>query len=193
MQYDEDHSLSNGMTIVKQGNKFGLIDELGNEVLPILFDELYTIAVGLFIASYKCKKHLYSVNKGLVYSDIEDVEENYNPFGFNPEYYWIKKEGKWGLFNDSFKQIIPFRLEYDSCELITFLPSNNYYIKVTKDGKSGLINGLLNIVVIDLEDDIEDIILTQNNTFKVIKKDDQRIGLSSEDLNHIIIRASSKN
>lgn len=65
----------------------------------------------------------------------------------NDDYYWLKKEGKWGLFNYKLNQIIPFRLEYDSCELVSDKVQENIYIQVTKNGKCGLINGLLNILI----------------------------------------------
>ena len=158
---------------------------MGKEILPIQFEEIYLLNHSVVLARTKDLISLYSKDGVELLKDLEEVSENYNPFGANDDYYWLKKEGKWGLFNYKLNQIIPFRLEYDSCELVSDKVQENIYIQVTKNGKCGLINGLLNVEVISLDSEIESIVLSTNKSYLVIKKDNSQTPISEEELNKI--------
>ena len=183
--YDDINLINNNLLLVKNNSLFGLIDVLGKEILPIQFEEIYLLNHSVVLARTKDLISLYSKDGVELLKDLEEVSENYNPFGANDNYYWLKKEGKWGLFNYKLNQIIPFRLEYDSCELVSDKVQENIYIQVTKNGKCGLINGLLNVEVISLDSEIESIVLSTNKSYLVIKKDNSQTPISEEELNKI--------
>lgn len=183
--YDDIKLIDNNLLLVKNDSLFGLVDVLGKEILPIQFEEIYLLNHSVLLARTKDLISLYSKDGVELLKDLEEVSENYNPFGANDDYYWLKKEGKWGLFNYKLNQIIPFRLEYDSCELVSDKVQENIYIQVTKNGKCGLINGLLNVEVISLDSEIESIVLSTNKSYLVIKKDNSQTPISEEELNKI--------
>ena len=145
--YDDIKLIDNNLLLVKNDSLFGVVDVLGKEILPIQYEEIYLLNHSVVLARTKDLISLYSKDGVELLKDLEEVSENYNPFGANDNYYWLKKEGKWGLFDYNLNQIIPFRLEYDSCELVSDKVQENIYIQVTKNGKCGLINGLLNILI----------------------------------------------
>ena len=183
--YDDIKLINNNLLLVKNDSLFGLVDVLGKEILPIQFEEIYLLNHSVVLARTKDLISLYSKDGVELLKDLEEVSENYNPFGANDNYYWLKKEGKWGLFDYKLNQIIPFRLEYDSCELVSDKVQENIYIQVTKNGKCGLINGLLNVEVISLDSEIESIVLSTNKSYLVIKKDNSQTPISEEELNKI--------
>ncbi len=183
--YDDIKLINNNLLLVKNDSLFGVVDVLGKEILPIQFEEIYLLNHSVVLARTKDLISLYSKDGVELLKDLEEVSENYNPFGANDNYYWLKKEGKWGLFDYKLNQIIPFRLEYDSCELVSDKVQENIYIQVTKNGKCGLINGLLNVEVISLDSEIESIVLSTNKSYLVIKKDNSQTPISEEELNKI--------
>lgn len=183
--YDDIKLIDNNLLLVKNDSLFGVVDVLGKEILPIQYEEIYLLNHSVVLARTKDLISLYSKDGVELLKDLEEVSENYNPFGANDDYYWLKKEGKWGLFNYKLNQIIPFRLEYDSCELVSDKVQENIYIQVTKNGKCGLINGLLNVEVISLDSEIESIVLSTNKSYLVIKKDNSQTPISEEELNKI--------
>ena len=183
--YDDIKLIDNNLLLVKNDSLFGVVDVLGKEILPIQFEEIYLLNHSVVLARAKDIISLYSKDGVELFKELEEVSENYNPFGANDNYYWLKKEGKWGLFNYKLNQIIPFRLEYDSCELVSDKVQENIYIQVTKNGKCGLINGLLNVEVISLDSEIESIVLSINKSYLVIKKDNSQAPISEEELNKI--------
>lgn len=183
--YDDIKLIDNNLLLVKNDSLFGVVDVLGKEILPIQYEEIYLLNHSVVLARTKDLISLYSKDGVELLKDLEEVSENYNPFGANDDYYWLKKEGKWGLFDHKLNQIIPFRLEYDSCELVSDKVQENIYIQVTKNGKCGLINGLLNVEVISLDSEIESIVLSTNKSYLVIKKDNSQTPISEEELNKI--------
>ena len=191
--YDDIKLIDNNLLLVKNDSLFGVVDVLGKEILPIQFEEIYLLNHSVVLARTKDLISLYSKDGVELLKDLEEVSENYNPFGANDDYYWLKKEGKWGLFNYKLNQIIPFRLEYDSCELVSDKVQENIYIQVTKNGKCGLINGLLNVEVISLDSEIESIVLSTNKSYLVIKKDNSQTPISEEELNKIEEKIKSQN
>ena len=191
--YDDIKLIDNNLLLVKNDSLFGVVDVLGKEILPIQFEEIYLLNHSVVPARTKDLISLYSKDGVELLKDLEEVSENYNPFGANDDYYWLKKEGKWGLFDYKLNQIIPFRLEYDSCELVSDKVQENIYIQVTKNGKCGLINGLLNVEVISLDSEIESIVLSTNKSYLVIKKDNSQTPISEEELNKIEERIKFQN
>ena len=188
-EYDNIKLITNNLLLVNRDSLFGVVDTVGKEIVPILFEEVFLLNDSIIQAKSNGIVSLYSTDGILIHAGLEDVTENFNPFGAIQDYYWFKKQGKWGLFDHKLNQIIPYRLEYDSCELVSNNTQQNIYIKVTKDGKCGLINGLLNVEVISLDREIENIVLTAK-AYLVTKKNNQQITVAKEDL--IIIEEKIK-
>ena len=188
-EYDNIKLITNNLLLVNRDSLFGVVDTVGKEIVPILFEEVFLLNDSIIQAKSNGIVSLYSTDGILIHAGLEDVTENFNPFGAIQDYYWFKKQGKWGLFDHKLNQIIPYRLEYDSCELVSNNTQQNISIKVTKDGKCGLINGLFNVEVISLDREIENIVLTAK-AYLVTKKNNQQITVAKEDL--IIIEEKIK-
>ncbi|REC45879.1 hypothetical protein [Chryseobacterium sp. 5_R23647] len=168
-EYNDIKLMSNELILVRKGDLHGILDLAGSTILPVIFNEIYLASENIISARTKESISLYSADGKVLHADLEDFSENYNPFGNKEPYFWLKKEGKWGLFDYELKQIIPFRFEYDSCELISDNAKNNIYIKVYSGRKCGLINGLLNVEVLKLNKDIKDIVMPGRKNFLIIK------------------------
>lgn len=70
-------------------------------------------------------------NNGL----FDKIENDYKVSGSDETYYIAKKNGMYGVFNSKFDTIVPFN--YSAIKIIR--SGENQYLKVTKDGKSGLV------------------------------------------------------
>lgn len=192
-EYDNIKLINNNLILVKKDTLLGVLDIKGKEILPNQFDEIYLLSDSIIQTKSKDRLSLYNTDGVLLHVDLEDVIEDFNPFGATQNYFWLKKQGKWGLFDHKLNQIIPFRLEYDSCNLISDNTKENIYIEVTKAGKCGLLNGLLNIEVINLDSEIDNIVLSTNKTYLLTKKNNHKIVLSEDDLLKIEERIKSQN
>lgn len=167
--YDSVELLGSNLVKVEQMGSFGIIDNVGKEILPVVYSEIYLLNKDFIVAKKNSYYNLFTLQPVSLMDNVEDVHENFNPFGQSDKYFWIKKKGLWGLFNNKLNQIIPFKLDYDDCELISDNASDGIYIKVTKAGKTGLISGLLNKVIINLDPDIEDIIMKKPKSFVITR------------------------
>ena len=180
--YDTVDIISDDLLIVSLANAYGVITISGKQILPLEFQKIYLITKGYLEVHLKDKISLYTTSGKLHLSNLEEISENFNPFDQQTPYFWIKKENKWGLFDHKFNQIIPFRLEYDYCELISDNTKENIFIKVFKDNKCGILSGLLNITVLELDDDISDVVKTHKRTYLISKKNHNDYELSLDDL-----------
>ena len=180
--YDSVDIISDDLLIVSLANTYGVITITGHQILPLEFQQIHLITKGYLEVHLKDSISLYTTTGKLLLSDLEEISENFNPFGQQTPYFWIKKENKWGLFDHKFNQIIPFRLEYDYCELISDNTKENIFIKVFKDNKCGIISGLLNITVLELDDDIADVVKTHKKTYLISRKNHNDYELSPDDL-----------
>lgn len=180
--YDDIRLINNDLILVRKDDLYGILDLAGSQVLPAIYNEIQLISKNIVYAGTKDAISLYSENGELLHSDLEDFLENHNPFGNKEPYFWLKKKGKWGLFDCQLKEIIPFRFEYNSCELISDNAENKIYIKVFSDGKCGLIEGLLNVEVLRLNEDIKNIVIPRSKNFLLVKKNNQEISVLEEEL-----------
>lgn len=191
--FDEIKLISNNLFLAKEGFLMGVFGLDNAEVLPIIFEEIYLLTKNILYTRTKGFISLYSIEGQLIYSEIEKLSENFNPFGINPSYFWLKKNGKWGLFDHNLKQILPYKLEYDSCELITDDAKQKIYIKVSLDGKFGLIDGLLNIELVKFDEEIENMTLDSSKSYLVIKRANQEIVISDEELRKMEEKIKAQN
>ncbi|NJK82563.1 MAG: WG repeat-containing protein [Saprospiraceae bacterium] len=83
--------------------KYGLIDTLGNLVVPIKYDEIDNIGYSLTPVKLNNKWGFVSKNGEL---SIPPKYEMVNPFNFG--FAAVKYNGKWGLIDEQDKVIIPF-------------------------------------------------------------------------------------
>lgn len=191
--YDSVDIISDDLLIVSLANTYGVITITGHQILPLEFQQIHLITKGYLEVHLKDKISLYTTSGKLLLSDLEEITENFNPFGAQTPYFWIKKENKWGLFDNKFNQIIPFKLEYDYCELISDNTQENLFIKVFKDNKCGIVSGLLNITVLELDDHIVDVVKTHKRTYLISRKDHKDLELSIDDLTKAEERLKNQN
>lgn len=191
--YDTVDIISDDLLIVTLANTYGVITISGKQILPIEFQQINLIKKGFLEAHLKDNIYLYTTSGKLLLSDLEEISENFNPFGAQTPYFWIKKENKWGLFDHKFNQIIPFKLEYDYCELVSDNTKENIFIKVFKDNKCGIVNGLLNITVLELDDQIVDVVKTHKRTYLISMKDQKDVELYIDDLTKAEERLKDQN
>lgn len=191
--YNSIKLLNNSLILVGKDSLFGLITIQGTEILPMGFDEIFLLDDFIIQTLSNNTISLYNTEGEKLFSDLDEVSENFNPFGFGQNYFWLKKDKKWGLFDFKLRQLLPFALEYDYCELITDNFKENVYIKVFKDGKCGLLNGLLNVEVIELDSDIEDIILNNEKNYIITKRTAQKTEILQSTLDKIEENIRQKN
>jgi len=146
----------------------GLVDENGDIVIPIEYDEIYEY----------CNSGI-ELYRGLSTDDDEEDDEediyyyddDYNPcntaivvkkdgkyglmsrdnevivplecseFDYASDYFFLSKDGKWGLFDEEGDQILPFEYDY-----IDRKPTNDNYI-VMKGGLYGVIDREKNQII----------------------------------------------
>lgn len=180
--YDSIELLTEDLIKIKIGNLYGLVNNEGKELVEVKYKDLHLLTDSFILLESSIKKEIISSSGKVVFTNLQEVVENFNPFGVGKNYFWLRKNYKWGLFDDQLKEIITFSLEYDHCELVTDNHHENIYIKVFKDEKVGLLNGLLNIEVIPLAEDIDDITEIKEKTFLVTKVDSRTIKYSLDQL-----------
>jgi len=170
--YDEIRFFSNQFFKVRNGLKYGLLDSNSQEILPLEQDDIFKISKNYICCRREGLSYIYTLEGVEVMGNLDGVTETTcGPLEPGPDYFWVKKEGKWGLIDQHLNFIIPCRLDYDTCNLVSNFGSN-FYVKVEKDGKAGMINGLLNIDIISLDEDIEDIMYVRGQKYLITKKGD---------------------
>ena len=172
--FDKIKVLSNNFIHVTDSGKHGILNEQQEVILPVNYDKVYIAIDGYFAALKDQIYFVYDLEGKEVMRDLEKVGSNFNPFGADPEYLWLKKNGKWGLFDQNLTPILPFSLPYDSCEVINRY-DEDIYLEVRKNGKTGLINGLLNITIIPLNPDIRNIFFNRKTKMYVAFDKDFKI------------------
>ena len=116
---------------VKNNGKSGLINTMGEIVLPIEYDDIENYAKEGFIRIYKNGKYGMVNDSGNIvipptYPDSHSSFEN--------GLWAVKQDGKWGFVNTTGKVIIPF--QYKSVSSFVFSKSGKPYATVTTfDGK----------------------------------------------------------
>jgi len=82
----------------------GLIDSLGNEILPPAFEAISKIYenVGIFSVSTKNKKHIFTFDGKELFEEYENSNYLFNQF------FAVKKDGKVGVLRINGEVVIPF-------------------------------------------------------------------------------------
>ncbi|MDO5046725.1 WG repeat-containing protein [Campylobacter sp.] len=143
--YDNAADFKNGFAEVSKGEKWGVIDVNGKEVVPIKFDHL-TISGADLVMVEKYKRHPNGVvasrkfgfvdmgGKFVIDLEFDDADIFMDGLAV------VAKRGKYGLIDKNGKVIIP--LEYDA---ITNFKEGVAWVK--KEGKQGFIDKNNNIVL----------------------------------------------
>lgn len=138
--YDEIEGsvwVGRGWTL-RQGDKWGAVNERGEWMFPVEYDEINTYSNGGH-KLVKDGKVGYCNSEGVVSVDFLYDTLHYSPWdGFEAEL-----DGRWGLVDYEGNVIIPFEYDYVSVTSI----GNNKFITVKKDGKWGCVDDKGNVSV----------------------------------------------
>jgi hypothetical protein len=126
----------------------------------------------------------YSIpnNNGL----FDKIENDYKIEGNNETYYIAQKGGMYGVFNSKFDTIVPFT--YNAIELLK--SGDHQYLKVTKDGKSGLL-APAGAVIVNPENTNLNLVNTSDNVEYVIVQHDGKSYVKDMKNNDFISRGYS--
>ena len=171
--YDEIICLGTNLYLVRIEDKFGLISSK-KQLLPVEFEKIDKLNENCFFSENENGVTIYNREGNVLLTGLQDAETHFNPFGDHKDYIWARKGGKWGLFDPYMKPLIPFRLDYDTCQILYAKNRDDLYIKVFKDGKCGLINGILNIVIVPLDNEIGDIYHNVMKEYVIVHKADEK-------------------
>ncbi|HYC87469.1 MAG TPA: WG repeat-containing protein [Chryseosolibacter sp.] len=108
--YDRAHPMVNGLAIVYKHDKgFGVIDAKGREIVPLAYDEV-SILRGAMIRIVKndLVGFLGASGKEIIAPQFQNLPGSSQGFFHGVVSLSRYSDGKWGAFNKSGKQIIPF-------------------------------------------------------------------------------------
>ena len=95
--------------IVSVGNKWGIIDKHGNEVVPVKYDYVSSFDTYPEFAQVKLDEKYGFVNK----NGEEVVKPKYEAaYAFSDGLAGVKLNGKWGFINTQGEEVIPFKYDY---------------------------------------------------------------------------------
>ncbi len=130
--YDGVACLGEGLARVKLNGKWGYINKIGKEVIPLKYDYLYAFREGLAEAELN-KKWGFIDRTG---KEIIPIKYDYLGF-FKEGLAKVKLNGKWGFIDKTGKEVIP--IKYDEVGRSTnsgkiILTINGKLIEVNKQG-----------------------------------------------------------
>jgi hypothetical protein len=198
-------------SILKMNEKYAIYHQSGFITSPFAFDKIeVTNYKNIFLAESENTKHLINVVGEKLYSNFDKMlPSKYDDF------FILEKQGKVGLVNIYFKEILPFQYEklewYDNnnlyvtqnnqlgvfrlsdnqfvlkCEYTKIGNLREKYVIIQKNDKSGLMEKTTQGFQIKLPADYQHIELKKfdNQSYFVVKKNNQ-IGLLSMDLKVIL-------
>lgn len=145
--YDEALPFECSCACVKKDGKYGYIDKTGTELTPCVFDEAFSFNHGISIVRIG---ELFGAvnNKGKIVIPLEYQMLAYFSFS-GPMILIAVKDKRFGALDVKNQTIVPF--EYDLIEFPVF----NGMMKVSKNGKKGVINKTGKMVVPIIYDEIE--------------------------------------
>ena len=125
--YDRIHARRNVYERARIGNKWGLVDSAGIEIIPFKYDELFWVFHNVVLSKNDGKYGLLNTSGKLiadfVYDEIKFSDGNFDPY--NPTNNLIaRKDGLYGLIDFTGKTILPFiyhQIRYQYGKLITTL------------------------------------------------------------------------
>lgn len=176
-------------------NKWGVIDDSGNNVIDPSYEEMIVIPnnkVGVFICTYdinyetgEYKTKVLNEKNEEVFRDYDKVEvisnrDKSNNLKYEQEVLKVQKDGKYGLINLSGKQLLS--TDYDE---ITSIQGIDNSLRILKDGKYGIIDNEGKIVVEPQYAEI-DILGKDNKSGFIVKDDSGKYGVRDYSNNQIL-------
>ena len=180
---------------VLENNKWGVIDNKGNTVISLNYDEMVVIPdenKDLFICTYDInydnetyKTKVLNKDNNEIFTEYENVKPVENNDGSNVWYekncLIFSKDGKYGLIN--FEGKVLLEPIYDK---IYALPGIENSIIIEKDNKKGLVNSSAGQVIIEpIYTEIVSLSETYENGY-IVKDDQNKNGLISPDKTKIL-------
>lgn len=106
---------------VKKGNKWGLVETNGKEIIPIAFSKIHILKDDQYLVQ--------KVNLWGLYNNFgkELIPANYDEFDYRPEkdFFFVRKKNKWGIISTTKGLILPPK--YD--DMMT-LSNRNFLVKI---------------------------------------------------------------
>lgn len=171
---------------VYENNKWGVIDNKGNIVVGLNYDEMVVVPdenKPIFICNYDIdynnetyKTKILDENENQIFTEYDKIQalENKNNDGiwYDDNVLKYEKDGKYGLIDFEGKEIV--KPEYDN---IYSLEGIDHSIILEKSGKKGLLNSSTGEVVIDCNYiDIQSISENYENGY-IVKNDENKYGI----------------
>lgn len=161
LEAEYDEILSDGFRYkVKKGDKWGLKDGKGKELIPTCFDKIED-------QDYVEYTRVKIGKKWSVFNWIKDdpcaFAQKYDDIDYFDRFFVVREAGKFGLLNLAGKEILPFEYEFMSPFFLRYLNS----ILVGKDKKVGVLRiDSLEAVHTEVPIEYSDV-WVEENTFKI--------------------------
>ena len=180
---------------VLENNKWGVIDNKGNIVVDLNYDEMVVIpnkTQDVFVCTYNIDYNNETYSTKVIDEDGNQILTEYNEItaiensdGTNVLYEYnvlrFKRAGKYGLINFEGKVIA--EPEYDNIYALSGIKDT---LIIEKDGKKGLINNKTSEIIINPEYiDIAAITENHENGY-IIKNDSNKYGLIANDKTKVL-------
>jgi hypothetical protein len=126
-------AFSKGYVKVKKDGKYGLIDKTGKVAIPFEYEYLYFYPSGKYstVGKQNGNKNLYGA---VTIQNAELVPLEYDDISADSNFIAVKQNGKWGLFDNAGKKLLPF----DYSALSPY--AKDRVLRAEKDGKYGVID-----------------------------------------------------
>jgi hypothetical protein len=114
-----------GLAYAQRGNKWGYVDESGREVVPCLYDDVFSFTDGLGRIQFNKKYGFVNTNGDFAIPPMYDYASS-----FSNDYAIVSRASKYGLITTNGKEAIP--LQFDDMSL----KAGNVYRTVTNSKES---------------------------------------------------------
>jgi len=161
-----------GQLSIKKDGKFGVLDTLGNYVIPPKYDAEFLAASGYLITEIKEKKGVLDKNNKVIIPFIyDDIIGNSISCDVKTDHFKVKLNGLYGLVDENNNILVP--IEYEDVSFI----NESSYVKVQKDGKYGFLkDGKIQIPIV-YEKEKDKYYEAEFNSFQDIIKKDKKYGV----------------
>lgn len=176
-------------------NKWGVIDEKGENVIDPSYEEMMIIPnskIDIFLCTYDVNydtgdystKALNSKNEEIFteYSKVEAISnhDETNTLWYEDQVLKVQKDGKWGLINYEGKMLL--NPQYDSIEALQGIKNA---LLVKKEGKCGLVNNEGKIILDTIYTEITNL-GKDNSSGYIVKNDEGMYGIVGTSKNVIL-------
>ena len=131
-KYDSAYSFREGLASVKLDGKYGYIDKIGKEIIPLKYDLVESFSEGL--ARVKLDGKWEFIDK--TGKEIAPLKYDYVD-SFSEGLAWVKLDGKYGFIDKTGKEVIPLKYDdtYSFSEGLASVKLDGKYRFIDKTGK----------------------------------------------------------